>query len=176
VWFAIGVGRSLWAGVWWYAIRAVDLHLMLVSATSVLAMVLQYSAAAYLFAQPTRDDAACNNNVRAAPDLSVWLLAQYLTIAEVHDRWAGVQWSWPVVAYRVVIGVGAPLTLVLTANTTWAWAAEGVAFGVATALIAVAVLLTVVEPRAPAVATYVAHAGIRVRTVPPAQSVDTFLV
>lgn len=161
VYTALGAGRSLWLGVWWYALRCVDIHFLVLACTGGLAMVLQYSAAAFLFRQPVEDAlTACNNNVMAAPDLTAWLVFQYWTLAEVHDRWAGTAWAPLTTAWRALVSIGAPVILVLTRNTTWAWAAEGAAFGVAVGLVCASVILIALEPRMAAVVPHLAWAGV----------------
>lgn len=157
---ALTWGRGLWLGLSWYAVRVGELYWLMATATGIASWAAQYVVATVLL-DGTPPFPECNNNIRAAPDLAVWLLYHYWTLTVVHERYVGIVWaSWWTCIYRVAVGVAIPVILVVTGNTTWAYAAYGVGFGVAMGLLS-AVLLTVVwAPRIPAVAQYTAQLGI----------------
>ena len=174
VYTALGAPRLLWAGLAWYGVRCAELYFLVLWASSAVAFALQYTAAAYLFDQPAVTALSCNNNVRAAPDLTVLLALQYTVVAEVHDRWVGAPWSWWVFARRVLFAaVAVPVVLVLTENTTWAHAAEGAGFGVATGGVVAAAIYVVLVPRLHEVCVprYVGWVGLREHRYPAGKAV-----
>lgn len=157
---ALTWGRGLWLGAAWYACRAGRLYWIALAATGVASWALQYTVAT-LMLRGAPPYPACNNNVRAAPDLAVWLLYHYWTLAIVHEAYhRRLLVSWLRTARRVAEAVGVPLILVLTGNTTWAYAAEGAGFGVAMGALSALLLLALWTPRMADVAPHFAWAGI----------------
>lgn len=146
VYAALTWGRGLWLGAAWYACRAGELYWLLVAATGLASWAVQYAvASALLSGAPPYP--ACNNNVRASPDLAVWLLFHYTTLAVVHEGAVGRFPGWGVAGRRLAACIAVPGVLIATGNTTWAYAAIGAGFGVALGLLASALLLVVWAPR-----------------------------
>ena len=157
--FALTWSRGLWLGASWYACRAGQLYWLFLVLTGIASWALQYTVATLLLhgAPPYP---ACNNNVRASPDLAVWLLYHYWTLAVIHDAYNGrMLASWLRTGRRILEGVAVPVILVLTGNTTWTYAAEGAAFGVAMGLLSALLLLLVWLPRMHTIALYVDWLG-----------------
>jgi hypothetical protein len=157
---ALGWGRGLWLGATWYACRAGQLYWIALAATGAASWALQYTVATLLLrGEPPYP--ACNNNIRAAPDLAVWLLYHYWTLAIVHDAYHGrLLASWLRTVRRIAEAVCVPLILVYTGNTTWAYAAEGAGFGVAMGVLSALLLLALWMPRMSGVALHARWAGL----------------
>jgi hypothetical protein len=160
VMLALSWGRGLWTGATWYACRAGQLHVVMMAATGLASMALQYTVATLLLRGDTPYP-ACNNNPRAFPDMAVWLLYHYWTLAAAHELYSGrVSWSWLRAARRVAELLGVPVVLIYTGNTTWAYAAAGAGFGTAMGLLSAVLLLVLWAPRMAAVAPFLARLGI----------------
>ena len=153
-------GRGLWLGAAWFACRAGQLHVLALAATGVASWALQYTVATLLL-HGTPPYPACNNNVRAAPDLAVWLLYHYWTLATAHELYVGrVAWSWLRAARRLAEIILVPVVLVLSGNTTWAYAAAGAGFGVAVGILSALLLLVLWAPRFATLAPLIRWAGV----------------
>jgi len=160
VMLALSWGRGLWTGATWYACHSGRLHVMMMAATGVASMALQYAVATLLLHGPTPYP-ACNNNPRAFPDMAVWLLYHYWALSAAHELYVGhVGWSWLRSVRRAAVLVGVPAVLVVTGNTTWTYAAAGAGFGTAMGLLSAVLLLVLWAPRMGAVAPFVTWAGI----------------
>jgi hypothetical protein len=146
--FTIGIPYIIWGGLAWLSWVTWDVYWTLLSLGSAQVIATQYLVSTLWFDKMQKSpDSTCNNNIRALPDLLVWLTAHYIVVMFAHDfavrrplrLWMVLQRA---AALAVVIVV-----LVLMHNTTVAYAFVGVGFGVATGVLFSVLLLVVWVPR-----------------------------
>lgn len=147
---AVGLPALLWAGVSYSSTTERTLDWTLLAAGWPLVVALQYMAASFWLdrhAHTALPGLKCNNDIRAMPDLSMWLLAHYVVVMCVHElvaaRWPGL-WGH---LRRLLYLVAVPAVLVWSGNTTVPYALAGAGFGAATGLICAALLVAVWLPR-----------------------------
>jgi len=144
---ALAAPAALWAGLSYMASITRDAYHILLAANWALVVALHYLVAAGWNAReggaPT---AACNNNLRAMPDLTVWLLVHYAVLGEVHRRIIGVRASWLGAASTVAHLVLPPAVLLWTDNTRPLYALAGAGLGLASGALFCAALVGVLLP------------------------------
>lgn len=147
VWTAIGTPRFLWAGLSWMSSHSLDLYWLLLASGWLLVTALQFVVATFWLDRHEHTALECNNDLRAMPDLSVWLLLHYLATIGAHEFAYGEWPGWWTLAWRVVYIVGVPGVLLWSRNTKWLYALAGAGFGLASGLLFAALLLVLWLPR-----------------------------
>lgn len=159
VWMALSSGKSMWLSLGWLASRTQELYFWAVCATGAFSFTAQWILSTLVFLSPG-ELPSCSSNIRAAPDLTVWLLWHFWVLAFAHERFFAVEWSWWVAARRVLCAVLVPVVLVLSGNSRWEYVGVGAACGLGAGVLCAALCLFVWLPRMPDVAQYTHELGI----------------
>ena len=144
---ALAAPAFVWACLSYLASLTCDAYHILLAGNWMLVAALHYLVAVGWNAREGGAPLdACNNNLRAMPDLAVWLLVHYALLAEVHRRLTYAPATWYGLACTLAHLVLPPAVLLWTHNTRPLYALAGAGLGLASGALFCALLLCVLLP------------------------------